>query len=362
MKTILAIDQGQYLGGAERFLADLLSRYAERSDVHIHLITGDNLAYHQLYQRSRVQIHTLTLPALKPLRLSTLQNYLQTQKQLNSLVENIRPDLIVSNTVRTHLLISPVAATQKIPLVWMAHDLTFPKFLLKWFLKFPQHIIACSQFTADYYRSPQKTSVLYPFGIDPERFSRLEQTRRQAVVGMVGKFIPWKGHDLFIEAVHQLHQEFPNQRFVMVADAYRDNPESVRFEQQCRDMIQQYQLEGVLTIKAQISDLIDELAGWQILVHCSKDPEPLGRVILEGMASGCSVVASNHGGPQEMIDNQQTGILVPPSVESITTALRTLLNDEHLRQQLGKRAQEHIKGTFQWNQVLDHFDQLLKKT
>ena len=60
------------------------------------------------------------------------------------------------------------------------------------------------------------------------------------------------------------------------------------------------------------NDIPDLINGMDILVHSSIDPEPFGRVILEGMALKKPVIATAHGGPLEIIRSGESGVLVPP--------------------------------------------------
>lgn len=302
---ILVLDQGEHLGGAERFLAELLTRLSSNLEFHITVLHSGNPDYEELYGGSNVQLLKAEIPRLKPYGLGTWFKYRSAQKTLQKQIQDIKPDVILSNTVRTHLLISPLAHRLKIPLVWFAHDLTFPGLLLAWFKRYPQQIIACSQFVADAFRSPEKTSVLYPFGIEPENFHRLTQVHKSNTIGMVGKWIPWKGQDLFIELAHRLHQSHPDLKFKLVASSYVGNSDSKQFEQHCREVIERFSLRDVVQVVESVPDLLSEMASWKVLVHCSKEPEPLGRVILEGMAAGCTVFATDLGGPRELLPPRQ---------------------------------------------------------
>ncbi len=347
-KKIFAIDQGEHLGGAERFFAQLLTRLSNHDEVH--LITDHHRAYHKLYEGSTVRIHEASLPALKPLGLKTFRAFRNSQKKLYILLQSINPDLIISNTVRTHLLISSPAKRLRKKLVWMAHDRTFPPLLLRYFGRYPNLIIACSKyiqsFCQRYSRAP--CEVLYPFGID-----RLpDLVTKKKIIGMIGNFIPWKSHDLFLEMASVLHGQYSDYRFVIIGSLYYGNPESQRFFEECLQLIEKFQLSSVVEIKRNVVDLMKEIGSWEILVHGSKEPEPLGRVILEGMAAGCAVIASNLGGPKEIVEHGKTGFLVKPEAnEIIQSVIQCLENSEQTKQMI-QNAQGFIEKNFLWKKIM----------
>jgi glycosyltransferase involved in cell wall biosynthesis len=62
-----------------------------------------------------------------------------------------------------------------------------------------------------------------------------------------------------------------------------------------------------------------------VIVHTSTAPEPFGRVIVEGMLAGRPVIATNIGGPAEVLNHGETGYLVPPDdAQILADVLRTL--------------------------------------
>ncbi|MDP2690926.1 MAG: glycosyltransferase family 4 protein [bacterium] len=360
-KKILAIDQGEHLGGAERFFTEILSRLD--SEYEIHLITSKNEQYHKLYMGSLEKIHELDLPSLKPFSLKTYREYRKTQRELKRIIQEICPDLIISNTVRTHLLISPIAKKLKKPLIWMAHDKTFPKKILKWFLCYPRKIIICSRYIKEYFSSTgakeSQMEVVYPFGIDVRIIEELKTVSKKKYVGMVGKFIPWKGQDTFIRAVAALHNQFSDYRFVIVGSAYEGNTESEAYFSSCQKLISELHLGEMVTITNKVQNLMEEMASWELLVHCSNQPEPLGRVILEGMAAGCAVITSRLGGPEEIVEQGETGLLIDPTSNDLEKAMRELLSDEKLRKRLSRQAREHIKEDYEWKGVMKRFKKIL---
>lgn len=360
---ILALDQGEHIGGAERFFSELLTRLPE--DFEIHLVTGNNEPYRKRYENSSVKIHQIELLPLKPIGFKSLRERKRAQKEIAQMIQELKPDLILSNTVRTHIVVSPLAKKFNIPLVWMAHDRTFPKTLLRWFGRYPQQVICCSQFVQSFYQKAMKNkstefSVLYPFGIDPKELEELNSVQKKPIIGMVGKFIPWKGQDIFIQAAQQIHQQFPDYRFTIIGSMYEDITESKKFFQHCQDLVTKLGLEDCFEIRDS-QNAQREMAEWEVLVHCSREPEPLGRVVLEGMAAGCCVIASNLGGPKEVVKDGETGLVVSPEVSSLSSAITKVLKEHESMNKLMSKAKAKIGKQFNWSTVELAFQNILER-
>lgn len=351
---ILAIDQGEHLGGAERFFAELLTRLPATYEVH--LITDGNAEYHKLYKHSSVIFHHVHMPALKPLNFKTLKSWLGLQRTFEALIDEVRPDVIISNTVRTHLLVSRPARRKNIPLVWMMHDATFPMGIFRWLKKYPRSKIACSKYIADLYDADQ---VLYPYGVDEEVLKKYQSVRKAKVIGMVGKFIPWKGQDLFIQAARDIHRHHPDYRFVIVGQSYQGNRESETYQKKCLELIERLKMQSLIEIKTEVQDVLSEMATWEILVHCSTTPEPLGRVILEGMSAGCAVIASDQGGPLEILQEGRLGLPIHPGVEQLTTAVSRLIENLDLREKLTGSASAWVLENCTWKKVMKTFERMV---
>lgn len=360
---ILAIDQGEHIGGAERFLAEVLSYLSEHFEVH--LLTEKNPHYLSLYKKEKIKLHHVPLPRLKPVSWKNLHQFKKSQKAISKLLDEIQPDIVLSNTVRTHLLVSSLASRRKIPLVWMAHDLTFPSSLLWWYRRYPQVIIACSEFVKHFYRGLSKTpdiEVVYPFVLGQEQVEKLKKIHKKKIIGMIGKFTPWKGQDIFIQMAKNLHERHPEYQYVMIGAPYQGNAESEAYFKDCQQLIDEQGLSEVLKVISTVPNILETIAEWEILVHCSKEPEPLGRVVLEGMAAGCAVVASNLGGPREIIDDQQTGLLIAPDVGQLTVGVEQMIEHQDLSSTLSEQARNEIQEKFIPKMILGKIEEILLKT
>ncbi|MCX5681627.1 MAG: glycosyltransferase family 4 protein, partial [Candidatus Omnitrophica bacterium] len=82
--------------------------------------------------------------------------------------------------------------------------------------------------------------------------------------------------------------------------------------------------------------------------------EPFGIVILEAWSAGKPVVASETGGPAELIWHNVTGYKVYPNPNSIAWGIGTLFsNFEHARW-MGQKGREAVERTFSWDIIADH--------
>lgn len=98
-----------------------------------------------------------------------------------------------------------------------------------------------------------------------------------------------------------------------------------------------------LGTRGDVSRVLNEI---DLLVHPAKQ-EPLGRVLLEAMAAGVPVVATDVGGTREILDDGVSGRLVPPGdAATLAAALETVLGDPGLSGQFRRAARETAVSRF----------------
>ncbi len=98
---------------------------------------------------------------------------------------------------------------------------------------------------------------------------------------------------------------------------------------------------------------------------CPSRHEPLGNVVLEAWAQGAPVIAADSYGPGTLIENRETGILVPvDDAPTMGKALRNLFEDDKLRQRIAHQGHQAYKKNFTEKIVIDQylafFESLLK--
>jgi glycosyltransferase involved in cell wall biosynthesis len=93
-------------------------------------------------------------------------------------------------------------------------------------------------------------------------------------------------------------------------------------------------------------------------VFPSRWPEPLGNVVHEAMSRGRAVIGTSPGGHRDMIEDGGNGLLVPAGdPTALATAMRRLLDEPDLRDEMGRRGRELAKG-FTLSAVLPRFERL----
>jgi phosphatidylinositol alpha-mannosyltransferase len=170
---------------------------------------------------------------------------------------------------------------------------------------------------------------LIPNAIDTSAFAVGERGRRRIV--FVGRAEPRKGLPVLLEALHRL----PEDVTLDVVGTNGHHGPRVRAHGQVDDEARR-----------------ELLAHADVLVAPSLGGESFGLVLLEGMAAGLPVVASDIPGYREVLP-PQAGELVPPGdAGALATTLARLLDDDALRARLGGAGRREVKR-YDWDAVVD---------
>lgn len=98
-----------------------------------------------------------------------------------------------------------------------------------------------------------------------------------------------------------------------------------------------------------------------IFVSPSIKPESFGLVILEAMMHGIPVVATNHGGPTEIIKNNETGYLIDITSEELADKLIKLIEDKELRIELADNGYKDVKEKFSLAKMISELESVFDK-
>jgi len=158
------------------------------------------------------------------------------------------------------------------------------------------------------------------------------------VVGVVARLSREKGICHFLNAIHLLRDSTESFYFVVVGEG----PEGASLRQQTEEL----GIADKVHFLGRREDMPEVFASIDILVQPSLN-EGLPISVLEGMASGCTVIASRVGALPTVIEDGTSGVFVPPGdSQSLSQAILRVGNDPTLQAELGGNAQRRVQSLF----------------
>jgi glycosyltransferase involved in cell wall biosynthesis len=180
------------------------------------------------------------------------------------------------------------------------------------------------------------------------------QQRRSNNIPLIlftGRFIERKGIREFLAAAALVLNERPATRFVLAGGHRHCDGASIAKYWMPEDLFafgDRVYFTGWLSA--------DELAVWYQRADILAVPswyEPFGMVVLEGMLYGLPILASNIGGPAEILEQERTALLVPPrNPVALAHGLLKLIDDPLLRRQLGLAAARAVRDEWSYVRVV----------
>lgn len=207
----------------------------------------------------------------------------------------------------------------------------------------------------------RRLSVLYN-GVDSTAFATGTDSacvRRELglpddamLVGTVGRLSQEKGGvDLLIRAMSHLQRDNPRLRLIVVGDGLlRPGLEKLSAE-----------IDAGVLFTGTRNDVPRLLGAMDIFVLPSlKEAMPVA--LLEAMAAGLPVVATNVGGIPEIVRSGETGILIPPGdEESLRSALAEIIADPAGRRALGEAGRAHVQAHFSVDAMVHRVERLYEE-
>jgi len=160
---------------------------------------------------------------------------------------------------------------------------------------------------------------------------------------------PVKGHALLLNVVHQLI----NSGYSFYLNIMGDGPLKTNLETMCKDL----NLSSVVRFHGHITNVSSVLKDTHIVVLPSFR-EGLSLALLEGMAMGCPLIASNVGASHELIENGKNGFLVKKESSSeLYMAMKWFLDHPSKIQYMGKNSLEKV-SKFDFYRMFDAYQRL----
>jgi glycosyltransferase involved in cell wall biosynthesis len=177
------------------------------------------------------------------------------------------------------------------------------------------------------------------------------------LVVLVSRMLYSKGVGEFVEAAERLRRNGVNARFALIGDADPDNPGSIQ-EQQLRAWHDQ----GSVEYWGRREDIAAVLPAAAIACLPTYYPEGVPKSLIEAAACGLPIVTTDIPGCRDLVTDGLNGLIVPfKDVESLITALQTLLDDPPLRARMGKAGRARVLQEYSLTRVVDEHLALYKE-
>lgn len=200
-------------------------------------------------------------------------------------------------------------------------------------------------------------------GIDVQKFApapvnllcNFSDKSKYFVVGFVGQISHRKGLDLLIKAAPSLIADFPQVRFLIVG---ADGINEPGLTQSFLEELDQQGLSEYFEFLGKRQDIPEIMNFIDLLVVPSRK-EPFGKVIVEAMACGKCVIASDVGGIPEIIDDGKNGFIFPSEdYMKLSEILRNAIADKELRESVAANGLSSSRSRFSTDALIGNVQNL----
>ncbi len=364
-------------GGSAEVVLDLCSRMKNRGH-DVVLVYGKTI-------EPVVDLNEYTeTSGVKLLKIDNLQREvsvfhdLKASLEVRKIIKNERPEIVRTHTSKAGIIGRWAAWKERIPVVvHTPHGHIFygyyGKFITRLFILLEKwaarrcHVITTltRKGLDDHVKAgiaPEMKFRIVPSGIDTRRFGMnkniMENIRNETglregvVIGWVGRFEEVKDPLTFIKAAAIISKRVDDNKdiqFLMAGEGslHGEIESSVR----SFGIADRFVLTGEREDIHRIYPLMDVFV-------LSSINEGQGRVIIEAMASNIPVVATDVGGVGEIVHDNETGLLVPPSnPERLAESILKVVNDDELKRKLVSENSKQIQS-FDIETMVDKFEEI----
>lgn len=296
--------------------------------------------------------------------------------KLKKIFNDFQPRIIHAHGTRAALF-ARVANAGRFPCIYTLHGIhylhysnIFKKWLYIWgerFLKtLTSKFICVSQYDFNEGRKsgvidPERTAVIYN-GVRNFSFPSREEARKELALDKdilvlnIGRLHIQKGHMFLIEGAKKVLERKSNVKFWIVGEGEE--------REKLSEEMRKEGLQGKVSLLGYREDIPNLLAAADIFVLSSLW-EGFPYTVLEAMSVGLPVVSTDVGGVAEAVEDEQTGLLVPPKEPRLLAdALLYLIDHPERRKKMGEKGRERVRKKFSLEKMLSQiekvYDEVLK--
>lgn len=373
-KTILYLITQTEQGGAQKYVLNLAREI--RAEFNVAVAGGEQGADGYLAKElKKINVPFFPLPHLKR-DISPLYDFLAL-REISRLFRRLKPDLVHSNSSKVSILGSLAKIFSSARIIHTPHGWVFnePLPLLKKMLYLSlekitapskDKIICVAEYdraTALKYKvAPEKKLAVIHNGIETIDFLPKEEARNvlkispvsdEIIIGSIGNLYTNKGFNYLIEALKILNDSGWPAKALIIGEG-EERPELEK-------LIAQKKLTGKVILAGQIEQASRLLKAFDLYV-CSSVKEGLSYTIMEAMAAGLPIIATEVGGNPELIADEETGVLTEAAnPKLLALKIKELWEDRAGREKFSARAQIKAREQFSLSATVEKTRRLYRE-
>jgi glycosyltransferase involved in cell wall biosynthesis len=384
-RRVLFVDHTAKLGGGEIALINLVTHLGPTTHPIVVLFSDGPLVARML--EAGIETHVLPLNQSvvnsrkdslgmgSLLRVRDVIRIFLFILELRRFIRRQEIDLVHTNSLKADVIGGIAGRLACVPVIWHLRDRIADDYLpptvghvFRWLARVvPQRVIANSLATLGTlrlksYRNahavPSGLAIAPRFHVVHDGMQRsgllaevIQDSNSTLTVGLIGRITRWKGQHIFLEAASIVRRQFPHVRFQIIGAPLFDETD---YEDELRQLAALHKLDDVVEFTGHRDDVPSLIAQMDLLVHASTTGEPFGQVIIEGMAAGKPVVATNGGGVPEIVIHGVTGLLVPMGdAAAMAQAIIRFLGNPAFRASAGRLGRQRVHDYFTIDRTAD---------
>jgi glycosyltransferase involved in cell wall biosynthesis len=377
MMKLLYVSSAGERGGLEVVLLNVL-RCLDRSRFTPHVLLLEDGPFVREVRETRTKIHIIEAGRVREIRKGW-----RALAEAVRLIRLERIDLIHTWNAKAHVYGGLAAAIARVPALYHLHGvprLTLSRDGLVSLLSVvvpARQTVACSAYVAQSFKKAWRSRreivvvhngtmlVVHNGTMLPAQPSLVHSEVRQEfgvpdhvpMILMPTRLQRGKGVHVFLDAAAQVVRSQPEARFLVLGGAlFGLEPD---YEVDLQRQVERLDLRRAVQLVGFRPDVFRFYQAADIVVQSSIEPEAFGMVLIEAMAWGRPVVASDVGGPTEIVLDGVTGLLVPPNdPDRLARALVALLKDPGGRVRMGRAGAARVRDYFKAERMVSHLQVL----
>ncbi|MDR1475103.1 MAG: glycosyltransferase family 4 protein [Holosporales bacterium] len=333
-------------GGSERVISILTELLSERHDVAVAVQDRRENCFYHLTSTVK-QIHT-----------NSLKKNILSMIRLRKVIKGFRPDIIVSFLMQQNVITLSASYGLGIPLILSERTSKefYSSFKQKILSRFGFYlyrfadllVVQTAKINAQFKDMKDRVHVIVnPIKL-PDKTCYCK--RREKLITAIGRLDKNKNHRLLIQSFSRISNDFSDWKVEILGEG----PEKNALQKQINDL----GLRDRVRLCGLTEDVFSVLDKSSIFAMPSRF-EGLPNALCEAMLAELPVIYSNISGADELINPGETGLLVKSNDDGqFAESMGTLIQNQDLREKLGKNAKKHIIENFSAEKIVKQWERL----